>query len=183
MHTWMCVAEIVKAKTLHGGLVVRSAAGLPFLLAEGMKVSFVPPQFDCPRSATVVSVSSFSQNNNYVVEFDSVSDRDTAERLAGCSCLIKAGDFDVSILEQQDDSLIQYRVVDEVHGELGVVRDIEANSWQDLLVVEGDKGIIYIPYVEEFVCQEDESNRILKTKIPDGLIELAQNKTVKEERD
>ena len=39
MRTWADVAWLATAKNLDGGLVVRSASGLPFLLEEGMEVA------------------------------------------------------------------------------------------------------------------------------------------------
>lgn len=173
MHTWIRVAEIVKAKTLQGGLVVHSAAGLPFLLREGLSVSFVPPQFDCPRSAKVVSVQPSSKSANYVVQFNAVINRDMAEGLIGCSCLVKTEDIHSDDLVQDIDPLVGYHVFDETYGDLGKVCEVEQHSWQDLLVVEGSRGMIYIPHVEEFVLEEDCDQHILKTKIPIGLIDLA----------
>lgn len=176
MRTWMRVAEIVKAKTLQGGLVLRSVAGLPFLLHEGMGVSFVPPQFDCPRSAIVVSAVPSLKNDNYLVQFDRITNRDVAEKLVGCFCLAKAEDIDAVSLtrhEQHEHSLLGYRVVDETHGDLGEVCEVELNAWQVLLVVEGGKGTISIPSVDEFVLEEDAEARILRTRIPEGLLGLA----------
>lgn len=173
MRTWMRVAEIVKAKTLQGGLVLRNVAGLPFLLHEGMGVSFVPPQFGCPRSAVVVSAAPSLKNDNCLVRFDRVTNREVAEKLVGCFCLVKTEDIDTAALTRHEHPLLGYRVVDEAYGDLGEVCEVELNAWQALLVVEGDRGTLSIPSVDEFILEEDAEARILRTRIPEGLLGLA----------
>ena len=56
MSTWVIVARLTKAKTVEGGLFVRSTEGLPFLLEEGMEVVFVPPVLRVPRQGCVTSI-------------------------------------------------------------------------------------------------------------------------------
>ena len=51
MRAWTDVAVLARTKNLQGGFVAQSAAGLPFLLSEGLEVAFVPPVSDAPRAA------------------------------------------------------------------------------------------------------------------------------------
>ena len=88
MRTWADVAWLATAKNLDGGLVVRSASGLPFLLEEGMEVAFVPPVLDMPRRAIVEEIRP-QDDTSAVVWFEGVDDIDTAKALCGCHVLVR----------------------------------------------------------------------------------------------
>ena len=55
MRAWTDVAVLARTKNLQGGFVAQSAAGLPFLLSEGLEAAFVPPVLDAPRRAQVTA--------------------------------------------------------------------------------------------------------------------------------
>lgn len=171
MHKWANVAKIIKVKTSEGGLVVRSTKGLPFLLSEGMQVSFVPPQFDCPRNARVESLVELS-DDSYQVDFDVISDRQTGERLVNCFCIIPRSYLPDDNDERNKPIWLGYEVLDETYGQIGVLIDRIENKAQTLLYIEGSYGPVYLPDVEEFVLSVDNSLRQIRTRVPKGLIEL-----------
>ena len=174
MHAWARVAEIVKTKTLDGGLVLRSSNGLPFLLEEGMEVAFVPPQTDCPRSARVCSVQK-AKDAAYVVSFDTVEDIGTARALVGCSCLVMR---DVLPLLGYDAArerpLEGFRVFDKRFGFLGTVEEVLDNPGQKLISVIGESGSLLIPFVDEFVKEVDEGASQVCVEVSSSLLDLAQ---------
>lgn len=172
MRKWARVAEVVKTKTLHGGLVVRSAAGLPFLLFEGMELVFVPPQFDAPRRGVVVSIRE-AKEDVCVLTFDSVSDIDTAEALVGCSLLACVDDLPSDFDKLEQAPYLGYQVIDEKEGLLGVVEELIEASMQSRLSVQGPYGQLQIPFVDSFVLSTDDERGVITTRIPKGLLEVA----------
>lgn len=173
MRTWANVAELAKPKNLEGGLVARSAPGLPFLLEEGMEVAFVPPQHDMPRRARIASVRDGSKDT-FVVTFDGIDSIDAAERLAGCSCLVRRADLPENALAVEADGLVGFEVRDVRSGFIGVVSCIVENPGQFLLRVErpGEGNDVLIPLVDALVCDFDESARCIDVDLPDGLLDL-----------
>ena len=173
MRTWIDVAVLAKTKNLQGGFVVRSAAGLPFLLEEGLEVAFVPPALDAPRRARVESIVP-SGEHAAVVTFDVVGDIDTAEKLAGCHCLVRRADLPESALEASEADWTGWQVRDARAGLLGAVSAIEEMPGQTMLevaAVDGDRTIL-IPLVDEFVVSMDEDARLIEVDVPSGLLDL-----------
>lgn len=170
MHDWVNVAELVKPKSLQGGLVARCAPGLPFLLREGLEVAFVPPRLDAPRRGTVVEVRE-QASGAYLVSFDSVEDIEAAEALAGCSCLVRRSVLPAGFDEQDEAGIVGYTVVDEAAGQVGEVVDVIDNRAQQLIVVDGGFGEVLVPFVEAIVCSIDDERKTVVTRMPPGLLD------------
>ncbi len=170
---WADVAELIATQGLKGRFVARAVRGLPFLLSEGSAVYFVPPTLDGPRKARVRSVQHLG-SDEYAVEFDCVKDRDTAELLAGSHCLVARADLPENfedIVRSSAEYLAGFVVVDETLGEIGSIVDVREMPTQDLLIVEGPYGESMIPFVEEFLVEFDDVERVVYMDLPNGLID------------
>lgn len=174
MRAWIDVAELAHIKNLNGGLVARCAAGLPFLLREGMELALVPPVLDAPRNVTVESVQ-MRTDYEALVFFEEVRDADTAEALVGCHCLAKRSEVESDLEEESSDlpSWEGWKVFDAAEGYVGVVSSIDDRPYQPLLVVEREgRGEALIPLVEEFLVSVDEEARRIDMKLASGLLDL-----------
>lgn len=171
MGAWANVAELVKTRTLQGGLVVRPTSSLPFLLEEGMLVTFVPPLLDKPKSARVEEISPCN-DGSYLVFFKGVDSIEQAERLVGRYCLVRKDELPEGWDLAANQAWSGFAVVDETEGELGAVREIAEMPGQLLLEVEGEAGTILIPVVDEFVKDVDFDGRTVYVDVPKSLIEL-----------
>lgn len=150
---------------------MRSAAGLPFLLEEGLEVAFVPPVLDAPRRARVREVT--EQGNDVVVFFEGVEDRTTAEMLAGCHCLVRRADLPEDALAIGSHGLVGWTARDEAAGFSGTVADVVENPGQVLLQLAGSDGrTVLVPLVDEFVAGFDEDAREIALRAPAGLYDL-----------
>lgn len=178
MDRWIDCASLAHAKGLEGGLACRAAAGLPFLLREGMGCALVPPQLDAPRRVTVRSVGAPTKSGEAVVRFDEVADVGTAELLAGCHCLVRADDLPTDALD--DLGLVAaglgcagYAVVDAQAGPIGVVEAIEEGPAQRRLAVARPDGrTTLVPLVDELVVAVDDEARTVAVALPAGLLDL-----------
>lgn len=175
MREWANVAELTKTKTLAGGLIARPAPGLPFLLSEGLEVAFVPPQIDAPRCARVASVT-VEGRDFHLVMFEGVDSIDSAERLVGCSCLVRRADLPAGVLAAASEAtgLAGFEVHDQQAGFVGLVEDTVENPGQVLLSVAPATGgrSVLIPLVDEFVVSLNEDARRLDVALPGGLLDL-----------
>ena len=171
MRTWVDVATLVKTKSLDGRFVVKSTAGLPFLLEEGMSVSFVPPQLDVPRSAHVASVRMIDEHSAEV-SFDDI-DGTAAGDLVGCHCLVERALVDDSLFEASPAAWEGWIVVDEVVGEIGTVVGIVEKPGQDLLEVERHVASnVLIPLVDDLIRRVDIDSKTVNVALPKGLLDL-----------
>lgn len=177
MHSWIDVATVTATKNLKGGLVVRSAADLPFLLVQGMEVAFVPPQLDVPRRARVLQVQSRT-SDEAVVLFDELTTAEQAFALKGCHCLVRRSDLDPEDLRDWDalNHWNGWRICEESGPELGTILEVEERPMQLCLhmapaepAYEGEE--LLIPLVDEFIVDVDEEQSLLVLRLPTGLIE------------
>ena len=173
MRTWKDVATLVKPKNASGRFVARAAAGLPFLLEEGVEVAFVPPQTDLPRHGNVVYASELS-DGSFVVGFDTVTDEKTAHGLAGVHCLMRIEDIQGLMDPDDPVSWNGWQVVYADGTCIGEVTGLLDNPGQMLLEVQrpGDVPPAYIPVVDEFIVNVDEQQRAVTVQLPPGLLTL-----------
>lgn len=168
----MNIAVLLKAKNNEGGLSVKSAEGLPFLLSEGLEVTFVPPVLRVARTGRVEAVSETGQGR-YVVQFSTITDRNTAEKLEGHFCLARRSDLPDGFDVAQEGSLEGYSVIDVHAGVIGSVSRIEENPAHPLLVVTTVEDTeVLVPLVDDFLESVDESAREVHVSLPEGLLEL-----------
>ena len=174
MRTWIDIASLAYTKNINGGLVARSAAGLPFLLSEGMEVALVPPVLDAPRWVAVESLQMRGESDA-VVFFEEVPDVATAELLVGCHCLVRRAEVEDKLAELESDlpSWEGWSVFDAREGFVGKVLDIEDRPLQPLLIVEReDGGEVLIPLVEDFIVSIDEDASRIDMRLPAGLLDM-----------
>jgi len=78
--------------------------------------------------------------------------------------------------------LLQCKLIDSVHGELGVIEDIIETAGQDLISFTYKGSEVLLPLVKEFVTNVDLTQNVVHTSLPDGLLEIYTS-TAKVERD
>lgn len=181
MSAWANVATIGKAKNLKGGLLVYAREGLPFLLEEGMEVTFVPPVLRVPRTGRVTSITPQAQGA-HLVFFDTIDSIDLAEQLQDHSCLVRKSDlpedFDRTLFD-----LVGFALLDPEAATIGRVVALEENPAHLLLVVELDAAdldgapdqaaaLMRIPLVDDFIVSLDEEARSIVMDLPEGLLDL-----------
>ncbi len=173
MRAWTDVAVLAKTRNLAGGFVVKSTAGLPFLLQVGMEVAFVPPVTDVPRRARVSQITGATDTTAQVL-FEGIEEMSQAKALVGCHCLVRSESLDLASPAVGALSWVGARVVDERFGLLGEVSDILENPGQMLLeVVSADrKNPLLIPLVDEFVMSADPDGSRIVVSVPEGLLNL-----------
>lgn len=173
MSSYSRVARIAKTRNLEGSVVVRSTDGLPFLLSEGMLVHFVPPTLHGPRSARVQDVRQLN-DDSFEVKFGGIDGIDDARQIAGSYCLVAKSDLPETIHEDAPQTLLGFSVEDAERGPLGEVVEVLASSAQGVLVVDGPFGEVMVPAVDEFVLGVDESSRVVRVSVPQGLLSLGE---------
>lgn len=172
MRSWIDVAVLAKTRNSKGRFVVRSTAGLPFLLEEGDEVAFVPPQTDAPRQARVLDVN-FIDDDSADVAFEGVDTLDLAQRLAGCHCLIRRDLVDESVFRESPGTWEGWTVVDDELGEVGCVAGVVDKPMQPLLELKRPDGsIALVPAVDEIIYDVDVTQSLVRTRLPQGILDL-----------
>lgn len=70
------------------------------------------------------------------------------------------------------DSFIGYAVVDQLHGELGMITNVDESTINVLLQIDHNGEELLLPAAEEFILSADHENKKLVVSIPEGLLDL-----------
>lgn len=65
-----------------------------------------------------------------------------------------------------------FKVVDEVHGEIGIVKEIMERTVQPVIIIRQGFEEILIPVTDDIIRKVDRVAKVLHVKAPEGLIDL-----------
>lgn len=85
--------------------------------------------------------------------------------------LDEVGDDDL-VGDMTWDSFIGYTVVDERHGFLGTITDVDETTINVLFQIDHDGEEILLPAAEELILTADHDNKKLTVSVPEGLLDL-----------
>lgn len=113
-----------------------------------------------------------------LLRFEGLEDRDAAESLRGA--FLEASPTGGGSLEEG--SYFHYQLVgchcrDRQHGELGEVVGVVEDGGGTLLVVEGERGRVPVPFVHAFLAEVDIDGRRIELDLPKGLIETCTSRS------
>ena len=168
--TWQYrnIATISKTHGRKGEVLATAREGLPFLLAEGMEVTVVPPALKGPRSVVVRRVAGTGLTR--LVSFSGIDDLDSAHGLVGRTILAPENALPEDVQRYDAYGLIGRVVVDERWGLLGHIDEVLRGPTQDVWVVRGSYGEVLVPAVDAFVSHVPEQGDIV-VDLPEGLVD------------
>jgi 16S rRNA processing protein RimM len=169
---YLLVGEIIKPHGIRGEVGVRSLTGRPDVRFSPESELFLGSDENSLRQVVVSAARPFKQG--YLLRFDSVSDRNEAEKLRGCRLYVPED----QALKPEEGGYFQHQLIgltleDDSGNELGRVAAVLELPVYELLEVsrEGKKNF-YVPLVEEFVREVDLEAGRLRVSLPEGLMDL-----------
>ena len=116
----------------------------------------------------------FIRNKGFAVaKFETINTEKQAQRLLKCPLYLP-----LDVLPETEGNDFYYfeiegfQVIDEQYGEVGTVKQVIDLSGNPIIqIMAGDKEVL-LPNQDQFIIEVDKSNRILKIKAPEGLIEM-----------
>jgi len=140
----------------------------PSILLD-IQIWAVPPP-SSSRSGRIKSISSVSRG--FILGIEGIGSVADAAPLAGTDLLARADalpeGWDSFAAEQ--DTAVGRRVLDEAHGEIGLVVDTIVTGANDVWVVHGRFGEVLVPVIDEVVLEVDEPSRTVRTRLLPGLL-------------
>jgi len=107
-----------------------------------------------------------------IVKFEWVDNEEYARRLAGSLVFL----FSSEIVSEEEDISIScfenYLLEDETLGPVGIITRIDDYSGNVVFTVIKGNNELLIPFNIELLVSVDQQQRIIKLRIPDGLIDL-----------
>jgi 16S rRNA processing protein RimM len=168
MEPFVPLGRVARTHGLRGEVAVAPATDLPFLLPDGLRVWFVPPQPGV-GPATVESVRPGPKGP--LVKVSGIDDISSAERIVGTTMVTRESD-DPFVRQEEEPDPVGLRVVDEQRGEIGEVSDVIVTGANDVWVVTGGPfGEVLVPVIEDVMLEVDEDARTARVRLLPGLIE------------
>lgn len=103
-----------------------------------------------------------------------INSRDDVKNILRHNIYIKKGDH-IHIEEalNKKNELINFKVFDPKIGDIGIIKEIDFNRTQPLLIIQSSNNKkILIPYVKDFIINIDHSLSIIELNLPEGLIDI-----------
>jgi len=113
----------------------------------------------------------FKTENSAIITFDGVDSEKYAKRMIGSSVFLFKNEIIVMPDEFFDLELVNYLLVDEKLGEIGNIDQVDNYSGNIVITVNYRGKELLVPFNEDLIIAIDKQNKILKLRIPDGLIE------------
>lgn len=169
MGAWAFVATIVGHRLRDNGFVVRCTTG-SFLFQEGMEVHLVPPAIDVPRVLHVERVEELGKSE-WLLHFAEEVSAEQASSCIGMRLLVPGEVLPEEVRVHVPGSLAGFAIVDEEGAEIGIVSEVLEYPGQDLIALEGERGVL-IPFVDAYVQAIDEEARQIVVTLPAGFLEV-----------
>ncbi len=115
--------------------------------------------------------------NAFLVKFAEIIDRNDAENYLHKLLFLPISELPTLKEDNQFyyHEIINAKVIDENHGETGVVKEVLEMPAQDLIVILYHNKEILLPITDETIIKWDKNNQTLYTKFPNGLREIYLN--------
>ncbi len=160
--------RILKVHGLKGALKIKlyeefKFKGAPehlFLWIESKEVPFFLESFK-------------AQGISAVIQFDEIAGFNSLDEMLGIEFRFPENCLD-EIEVDQEQSLIDFQVIDEEHGALGAVVDILEVGGQFYLIIEQGEVETILPFVDEFILNIDKDKEEIFVQCPEGLLGLNQ---------
>lgn len=107
------------------------------------------------------------------VFFEEVSSIDEATQLKSCAVFLP-----LNLLPKLEGNafyyheVVNFRVIDVVHGDIGLIKEVMNSGPQDYLVVIRESNEILVPVNDDIINSLDRKNKEMKVTLPDGLLDI-----------
>lgn len=117
--------------------------------------------------------------SSFLIQIDGINDEKEARLFVNKTIFVEksrlAPFWDIDEEELSDDwNFIGYNIVDtDTYSVLGTVSAMDTSTQNILFIVDTPKdGDVYIPAVDDFIQEVDDEKKIIRMRLPKGLIEL-----------
>ena len=107
------------------------------------------------------------------VKFEDTDSIEQAQRLIKCRIFLPLGQLpNLESNQFYFHEIIGFQVIDTVLGKLGHVKMVYDSPNQDLIAMEYKDREVLIPVIDEIVLGVDREESIIRTTLPDGLLDI-----------
>jgi len=113
----------------------------------------------------------FKTENSAILTLSDVDTEKYAKRLVGNSVHLFKNEIVVVPEELFDSELVNYLLVDEKLGEIGIIDQVDNYSGNIVITVNFKGRELLVPFNEDFLISLDKQNKIVTLSFPEGLLD------------
>ncbi len=113
----------------------------------------------------------FKTENSAIIAFDWVDSEKYAKRMVGSSVYLFKNEIVVLPDESTDSELINFLLVDETLGEIGLIEQIDNYSGNIVITVKYKGKELLVPFNDDFLLHLDKHKKIITLRFPEGLLD------------
>ncbi|PWL39464.1 16S rRNA processing protein RimM [Flagellimonas aquimarina] len=107
------------------------------------------------------------------IDFEEVKDEPTADKMIGAELYLPLDMLPPLTGDKfYFHEVIGFTLIDEVHGDIGVIKAVNDSASQELFEAEKDGKELLIPVSDDIITKVDRQNKQIHVKTPEGLVEL-----------
>lgn len=119
-----------------------------------------------------------------IVKFEEINSRKEAESIKASKAYLPLSELpELEPNQFYYHDIMGYKVIDELKGEIGIVKDVYEMPGDDMLSVEFKSKEILIPLSDSIFQKIDKSSQIIHVNCPEGLIDIYLSNTKQEADD
>ena len=113
----------------------------------------------------------FKTENSAILTFDGIESEKYAKRMVGSSVFLFKNEIIVMDDELSDSELVDYLLVDEKRGKIGIIDQIDNYSGNIVFTVNFKGKELLVPFNEDFLLEIDKQNKVITLNLPEGLFD------------
>ncbi|WP_435624517.1 ribosome maturation factor RimM [Flagellimonas sp.] len=107
------------------------------------------------------------------IDFEEVKDEAAADKLLGSELFLPLQMLPpLSGNKFYFHEVIGFRLLDEVHGDIGIIKAVNDSASQELFEVDKDGKELLIPINDDIITKVDRESKTIHVKTPEGLVDL-----------
>lgn len=113
----------------------------------------------------------YKTDDTAILTFNGVETEKYAKRLVGCSVFLFTDEIQPEPDAEADDRFQGFTLWDATLGEIGKIEHIDDYSGNIVFTVNYGGTELLVPFNEDFLVETDAQRKIIKLRLPEGLIE------------
>ncbi|UII81052.1 ribosome maturation factor RimM [Flagellimonas sp. CMM7] len=107
------------------------------------------------------------------IDFEEVKDEPTADKMIGAELYLPLDMLPPLTGDKfYFHEVIGFTLIDEVYGDIGVIKAVNDSASQELFEAEKDGKELLIPITDDIITKVDRKNKQIHVKTPEGLVNL-----------
>jgi 16S rRNA processing protein RimM len=162
------IGHVAKTHGLHGLFSVKLIGTKEFCeFCKKIRTIYTDDNFALNIQKTEINSNIFLK-----IKTKEINNKEEAKLILRKEIYIKKGEvLEIDELLEEQNRFINFQVINKEQKEIGIIKKIDYNRTQPIMMIKTKQDTILAPYIENFILEKDIKNKQIIVDFPDGLIE------------